>query len=136
MATSTIVIATFLAAVSLPLCLTLTVGMLPTAIAFLFDRHPRRYAACAVGAGNAAGLVWPVAGLLHADLSLGGALHMLSQPRNWLLIYGGAAIGWGLSEAVPMAARLFLEFRASEAERKLKKRAAQLAEEWGGEVRG
>ena len=86
MATSTIVIATFLAAVSLPLCLTLTVGMLPTAIAFLFDRHPRRYAACAVGAGNAAGLVWPVAGLLHADLSLGGALHMLSEPRNWLLI--------------------------------------------------
>jgi hypothetical protein len=51
-------------------------------------------------------------------------------------MYGAAAIGWALSEAAPMAARLLLDFGANAAERKLRKRAAQLVEEWGGEVGG
>src|SRR5579863_3563084 len=111
MATSTIVAATFLAAVSLPLCVVLAVGMLPTGVALMLDRHPRRYLCWAVGAANLAGLVWPVAALLRTDLSLHGALHMLADPRNWFVMYGGAAIGWGLSEAMPMAARIILDFR-------------------------
>jgi hypothetical protein len=136
MATSTIVVATFLAAVSLPLCFVLTVGMLPTGAAFLFDRHPRRYLSMAVGMANLAGLVWPVTALLRSSLSFGGVLHILGEPRNWLIMYGAAAIGWALSEAAPMAARLLLDFGANAAERKLRKRAAQLVEEWGGEVGG
>jgi hypothetical protein len=136
MATSTIVIATFLAAVSLPLCLVVAVGMLPTGAALIFDRHPRRYLSWAVAMANLAGLVWPVAALLRTDLSLGGALRLLSDPRNLLVIYGAAAIGWALSEAAPMAARLYLDFRAADAERKLRKRAVKLAEEWGDEVSG
>jgi hypothetical protein len=134
MATSTIVFATLLAAVSLPLCVVLAAGMLPTGVALMVDRSPRRYLAWTVGASNFAGMMWPVAALLRTDLSLGGALHMLGDPRNWLIMYGGAAIGWGLSEAMPVLARAILEFRANEAERKLRKRAQGLAEEWGGEV--
>jgi hypothetical protein len=136
MATSTVIIATFLAAISLPLCLVLGLGLLPSGVALLFDRHPRRYLTWAVAAANVAGMVWPVAALLHAGPSLDVALGLLGDPRNWLLMYGGAALGWGLSEAAPIGARLFLDFRAAEAERKLRKRAAQLNEEWGSEVGG
>jgi hypothetical protein len=136
MATSTIVLATFLAAVSLPLCVVVAVGLLPAGIAFLFDRHPRRYLSMAVGVANLAGLVWPVVALLHSSLNLAGALRVLGEPRSWLVMYGAAAIGWALSEATPMVARLILDFRANEAERKLRKRAAHLVEEWGGEVGG
>ena len=135
-ATSTIVFSTLLAAVSLPLCVVLAAGMLPTGVALLVDRSPRRYLAWTVGASNLAGMVWPVAALLRSELSLRGALHMLGDPRNWLAMYGGAAIGWGLSEAMPILARVILEFRANEAERKLRRRAAQLEDEWGGEVGG
>jgi hypothetical protein len=134
MATSTIVFATLLAAVSLPLCVVLAAGMLPTGVALVVDRSSRRYLAWTVGAANFAGMMWPVAALLRSGLSLDGALHMLRDPRNWLVMYGGAAIGWGLSEAMPMLARAILEFRANETERKLRKRAQRLAEEWGGEV--
>lgn len=136
MATSTIVFATLLAAVSLPLCVVLAAGMLPTGVALLVDRSPRRYLAWTVGAANLAGMVWPVAVLLRSGLSLGGALHMLGDPRNWLVMYGGAALGWGFSEAMPMLARIILEFRANDAERKLRRRAAQLEGEWGGEIGG
>lgn len=136
MATSTIVCATLLAAVSLPLCVALAAGMLPTGVALLIDRSPRRYLAWTVGASNLAGMVWPVAALLRSELSLRGALHMLGDPRNWLAMYGGAAIGWGLSEAMPMLARVILDFRASEAERTLRRRAAQLEDEWGRAVGG
>jgi hypothetical protein len=136
MATSTIVLATFLAVASLPLCVALAVGMLPTGVALLVDRHSRRYLSWTVGAANLAGMVWPVAALLRSDLSLAGALRMLGDPRNWLVMYGGAAIGWGFSEAMPMLARVILEFRANGAERKLRRRAAQLAAEWGGEFDG
>ena len=136
MSTSTIVLATILAIASLPLCVVLAAGMLPTGVALIVDRQPRRYLAWAVGASNLAGMMWPVAALLRSDPSLGGALHMLADPRNWLVMYGGAAIGWGLNEAMPMLARAFLEFRANEAERKLRRRAAQITEEWGEDVRG
>ena len=134
MSTSTIVFATLLAVVSLPLCVVLAAGMLPTGIALVIERNPRRYLAWTVGAANLAGMVWPVATLLRSDPSLGGALHLLGDPRNWLVMYGGAAIGWGFSEAMPILARAILEFRANEAERKLRRRAQRLAEEWGGEV--
>ena len=135
MATSTIVLATILAMASLPLCVVLAAGMLPTGVAFMVDRHPR-YLTWTVGASNLAGMMWPVAALLRTDPVLGGALHMLGDPRNWLVMYGGAAIGWGLNEAMPVLARVILEFRASEAERKLRRRAAEIAEEWGEEARG
>jgi hypothetical protein len=136
MSTSTIVLATILAVASLPLCVVLAVGMLPTVVALMVDRHPRRYLAMAVGGSNLAGMMWPVAALLRSDPSLGGALHMLGDPRNWLVMYGGAAIGWGLNEAMPMLARSILEFRAKEAERKLRRRAEQIAEEWGEDIGG
>lgn len=129
--TGSIVLATVLAVATLPVCLVLAIGMLPTLLALIFDRDPPHYRAWSVGALNFAGLLWPVFALLHADLTLAAAAAVLVDPRNWLVMYGGAALGGGLYEAMPAIASAILEHRASEAERRLRRRAEQITAEWG-----
>jgi hypothetical protein len=129
--TGSIILATVLAVATLPVCMVLAIGMLPTLLARIFDRTPPYYRVWSVGALNFAGLLWPVFALLHSDLSLAGAAAVLSDPRDWLVIYGGAALGGGLYEAMPVLASSILEHRASDAERKLQRRAEQIFAEWG-----
>jgi hypothetical protein len=126
-----IVLCTVLLLAALPLCVVLAAGMLPAGVAFLIDRSPRRDLARTVAAANLAGVVPPAAALLHLEFSFAGALTILREPHNWLIMYGAAAIGWGLHAAMPALAGIVLEFRARQAEQRLQARAAEIASEWG-----
>jgi hypothetical protein len=133
--TPAIVLSTVVGVALLPLCVILGAGMLPTAVAAMVDRHPRRHLTRDVAAANLAGMVWPVLAFFRFDFSLTGALHVLSDPRNWLVMYSGAAIGWILHGATPVMARVILDMRASQVERRLRRQAEALIEEWG-DLRG
>jgi hypothetical protein len=126
-----IVLCTVLLLAALPLCVVLAAGMLPAGVAFLIDRSPRHDLARTVAAANLAGVVPPAAALLHLEFSFAGALTILREPHNWLIMYGAAAIGWGLHAAMPALAGIVLEFRARQAEQRLQARAAEIASEWG-----
>ncbi len=126
-----IVLATVFLLAALPLCVVLAAGMLPAGVAFFIDRSPRHDLARTVTAANLAGVVLPAVALLHLEFSFSGALTILREPQNWLIMYGAAAIGWGLYAAMPALAGIVLEIRARQAEQRLIARAAEIASEWG-----
>ena len=133
-ATLIIVVGTVLAATMLPLCLLLIAGLMPTAVATIADRHPRRYLARAVAATNLAGMVLPVLGLFDIGVSLPGVQHVLSDPWMWLVMYGMAALGALIDWIMPALARVIVDMRAETLRRQLEERAVALVKEWGKEV--
>lgn len=133
-ATVTIVVGAAMVVVALPLCILLVVGLAPTVVAALVDRHRRRYLARAVAATNLAGMVIPVLELLRVGISFSGVQQVLGDPRYWLIMYGAATIGWLLNFSLPSLARVYVDLRADQLQRQLETRAKELLKEWGEEV--
>lgn len=135
-ATIYIVIGTVLAVTALPLCILFVVGMVPTIVAALVDRHQARYLARAVASMNLAGLVQPFLAIWHIGINLASTEHVLSDPHSWLSMYGAAAIGWLLTLGMPSITRGIVDVHADQAQRNLRERAEYLVKEWGDEVAG
>ena len=127
---------TVLAVVALPLCLLLLAGMIPAMVSVLLDRYRARYLTRTVGAMNLAGIAPLALQLWNGGFTLAGAISLLSNPLNWLMMYGAAALGWGLFFVTPPLARIIVDLRADQAQSDLKARAEQLIAEWGEEVAG
>ena len=120
----------------LPLCLLVVPGMMPTVASFCVDRRRPRYLTYAVGVMNGAGVLPFAFALLGGEASLAAAARMLASPFTWLVMYGAAAAGWGISLATPPLARLCIELRAQQQRRGLEARSRALREEWGEDVAG
>ena len=125
-----------LAASALPLAVVVLAGLVPTMVAALIDGYRARYLTRTVAAMNAAGIAPLVVQLSSRGTGMADALQVLSSPHNWLMMYGGAAVGWALYLAMPTLARTIVDVRADQAQRQLKARAAELVVEWGEEVKG
>jgi hypothetical protein len=134
--TLAIIGAMVLVVIALPLCLVFVAGMAPTIVAAITDRNPRRHLLRTIGMLNLAGMVLPVAALLHAGLTVYGAAMVLFDPYKWLWMYGTAALGWLVYLGMPSIARVMVEAKAVRMERELQQRAKALVEEWGDEVTG
>jgi hypothetical protein len=133
--TAAILLAAVIIVTALPLCVLFAAGMPPTAAAALVDRHGRRDLTAAVALLNLAGMVVPVLTLVRDGLSMAAALQVLSDPRAWLIMYSAAGVGWVLHAAMPVLARVIIDRRAAREERRLARRAEQLVEEWGTDIR-
>ncbi len=120
-----------LAVSALPLCALFAAGMLPSAVAAVVDRHRLRYLTTSVALLNLGGMVVPVFALLKSGLTLDGAMRVLSDQQNWLIMYGAAGIGWIVFTAMPVVARVIIDFRAEREEHRLVRRVEQLVAEWG-----
>lgn len=121
-------------ATELPFCLLFVAGMLPSAVAAFVDRHPRRYLTSAVAILNLAGMVTPVLALLKVGVNVPGALQVLSDGRNGIIMYSAAGLGWLLYLATPSIGRVIVDYRAEREERRLSRRAEQLVAEWGSDI--
>ena len=114
----------------------LSAGMIPTAVAFLIDRNPRKHTARTVSWMNLAGCL-----IVLLDLWAGGggsvdkALEILAVPLNWLIMFGAAAVGWGIFYAVPPVVAGYLSLSNEMKLRELAKTQKRLEREWGIEVR-
>jgi hypothetical protein len=119
--------------VMLPTALILVVGGLPTLVTLVIDRYPRHYLTRCVGCLNFAGVapylvkIW----MHHTTLA---AMQMLTNPYAWLVMYGGAAMGWIVFLSAPSIAWLQVELMGAHRIKVLKARQRQLLEEWGEEV--
>lgn len=119
--------------VMLPTALILVVGGLPTLVTVVIDRYPRHYLTRCVGCLNFAGVapylvkIW----MHHTTLA---AMQMLTNPYAWLVMYGGAAMGWIVFLSAPSIAWLQVELTGAHRIKVLKARQRQLLEEWGEEV--
>jgi hypothetical protein len=131
-----VIVVTVMAVAALPLCLLCVAGMLPSFVAAAVDRTPRRYFMRTVGAMNLAGLAPGVLHLWEAGMTFASLRQVAASPWTWLAVYGAAGVGWLLFSSAPGVARVLLDIRVDETQRRLENRAKVLVEEWGEEVTG
>ena len=134
--TLTVFVGVVLAFTALPLCLLLLAGLLPTIVAVVVDRHPRRYLARTVGAMNLAGITPGAFQMWEAGISFSALQMVISSPYTWLVMYGAAGIGWVLYFCVPPVVGMVIDVKVDETRRRLEARTKVLIEEWGEEVTG
>lgn len=134
--TLSVVLLTAMAVTALPLCILFLVGLPPTAVAIIVDRHQRRYLARTVGAMNLSGVLPSAFRLWEAGLSFPSLGHVVGNPYAWLLMYGAAGLGWLLYFGMPRLVGLIVEIRAEDQKRQLEARVKALVTEWGEEVTG
>lgn len=116
---------------ALPTMLVLTIGLLPTLVAFVVDINPRKYAARSVGFLNFAGTLPFLVTLWSGSHDLVSAMKILTDVFAWLVIYSAAAGGWLIYMAMPSFAGFLMEFHAARRASALEAQRAKLIKEWG-----
>jgi hypothetical protein len=120
----------------LPTVLFLAIAMLPTFVAVVIDKGPKRYGGMTVGGLNFAGAAPYLLDLWTMDHSVPHALTLLSDIFALILIFGSSAFGWMLFAGTPSVVAAVAAMTSSRRLATLKSRQKELLEEWGPEVRG
>ena len=120
----------------LPVTLVLIPAMLPTVVARIVDPGPGRHLSITVGCLNFAGSLWFLHDLWAADLRFSAIMPTLSDMMGWLAALLGAGCGWTLNWVMPVISRRIAETKSSLRLSRLRKRQAELVEQWGEPVRG
>jgi hypothetical protein len=118
----------------LPSTLVLAIGMAPTLVALVVDRDPEKYAAITVGPVNFCGVLPSLIVLWQSGHEMSGAVRLLADPLNWVVMFGAAAAGWVILFTVPPAVAAFLVHRNEAEIKRLTAHQEDLVEEWGPEV--
>ena len=121
---------------TLPTVMVLTVGMIPTFIAYATDRRKEKYKTVSVGSLNFVGVLPLLVTLWTKDHSFGMGFSVLSDPFNWLMVLGSSSAGWTIYFIAPSIVSIFLQARIELSVERLKKRQIRLVEEWGDGVSG
>ena len=121
---------------TLPTVMVLTVGMIPTFIAYATDRRKEKYKTVSVGSLNFVGVLPLLVTLWTKDHSFDMGFTVLSDPFNWLMVLGSSSAGWTIYLVAPSIVSIFLQARIELSVERLKKRQARLIEEWGEGVSG
>lgn len=112
----------------------LLMGLLPSIMASLSDRTSHRSKFHTVLACNLSGILPSLYAILQQGNTGSDMMQQLTQPMNWLIIYGSAAFGYLLYWCSPhIASNIITVFHVSQVHR-LQQMQNQLVEEWGQEV--
>ena len=115
----------------LPSVLVLVIGMVPTIVAFFTDRRREKYAAFCVGAMNLLGVLPVALGMWTRDHSMDSAMRNVTNVFNWFLMYGAAAIGWGLYSITPAIVAFVLRLQIERRISKMQGYQQELIGDWG-----
>lgn len=129
---SVIASAVLLFMVALPTFITLTVGLLPSMAAFMFDRSPGRTMARCVFGLNFSGVAPYILELWQIPAqTVGGATQQIFQPLALSIMYGAAGLGWLLYLAMPPIVANVLNLSAQRRVGELRKTQRGLIKTWG-----
>lgn len=109
-------------------------GMLPTIVAVITDRTPRKSAALCVGGLNLSGVAPYVVFLWQGPNGLNAALATLTDVYAWLMMYSAAALGWLLYLGLPSVLGAGFRMHADHRIRELEATQARLKDVWGEEI--
>ncbi|MES2729100.1 MAG: hypothetical protein V4621_03250 [Pseudomonadota bacterium] len=131
-----IVMALVAAVVFLSSTIMLLIGMLPTIVAVLSDRSPKRLKTVTVGCLNFAACFPFWMDLITSGHTTEQAMHMIGQPTTIIVMFMGAGAGYGLEIFLTqMVAKLSVQQGYSRLKR-IKEQQQKLLERWGPEVSG
>lgn len=125
-----------LALAGLPVSMILFCGMLPTFIMMFTDGGKEKHRSVAVGAMNFVGTAHIILQMFKHGMGVDYAIQLLTQPLNWVVMWGGAAIGIALFTLIPSVVAQFLMLIAELKIQKLKTNLVELKKNWGDEVAG
>jgi hypothetical protein len=120
--------------VSLGSVMLLFIGMLPTLVAFLVDRTPKRYSTFCVGGLNFSGVFPSLLDLWTGTNEVSAAIDIMIDPFRLTVMYGAAAFGWMLFMVVPPVVGAFLAVSAQRKVAQLRTAQRELIAEWGPEI--
>lgn len=122
--------------ISLPTVMLVSIGMLPTLVAWICDRSEEKFATFCVGGLNFSGVFPYVMDLWSGEHSVAAASATLTNVFALAVMFGCAALGWMLFAAVPPVVATFLSVLSERRLTTLRTQQRKLVEEWGDEVRG
>lgn len=109
----------------------LLVGMAPTLVAWIIDRTPKKYAAFCVGGMNFTGVFPSLLKLWAANPDVRAAITISFNPFDLTVMYGAAAFGWMLYQAIPPVVAAMIAVSAQHRIAQLRSRQRELIREWG-----
>ena len=124
------------ALVLLPTTMVLVPAMVPTLVARVVDTHPGRHLTITVGSLNLAGSLWFVHDVWSAGQSFASVQPALSDMMAWLAALLGAGAGWTIHWVMPAISGRIAATKSGVRLARLRKRQADLVEQWGEPVRG
>jgi len=119
---------------SLPTCMIIAAGMLPTLGAYLSEKGEDRYAFLCVGGLNFAAVVPYLFGMWFGVHTIDEAIHLLSDSALLLWAYMAAAVGWVIYKAMPPIISGWLTMNTNKRINGLKAAQRKLTEDWGQDV--
>jgi hypothetical protein len=123
--------------VALPISIVAIPGMIPTLVMALTDRREGKFKTAAVGSLNLAGVAYVVfLVLLRKGFNVEYALQLIRSPEMWAVMWGAAAIGYGIFVVIPPIVAQFLATIAEIRARKLRGNLDELRQVWGEDVKG
>ena len=114
-----------------PTAVVLAVGMIPTLLAFFFDRTPEKFGVLCIGSLNLAGLYPVLMPLWVQGQTMERAMKSLGDPTTGAVIVGAAGVGCIIYFATPPFVSLILRYQIGREIADLEKRHADLIGYWG-----
>ncbi len=112
----------------------LFIGMLPTVVAYIIDRTQKKYATFCVGAMNLSGVFPFLSDLWTGNNNIHGAIEIMTNAFDLIVMYAAASFGWLLYIAVPPVVNALLAVAAQHRIAQLRSRQRELIREWGQEI--
>lgn len=122
------------AVAALPATLVAIAGLVPAFVAWFTDRSPKRSMMVAVGILNLTSTLYVVLMLVTKEFSLDYAVRLLSDPANYMIMWGGAGLGMALYSFVPQAVAQVLAVLAEGKIKKYRDHQVELKKTWGDQV--
>ena len=119
---------------SLPSLIVLTVGLLPTGVAFIIDRSDQKSGTFCVGGMNISGVVPFIFKLWSDNHTIVVAIEIVSDIFSLLIMYAAAGLGWIMFLTVPPIIASFLSVISQTRVKVLKASQNKILDEWGPEI--
>ena len=130
------VVAPLVGIVFFPTVLLLTIGMVPSLVAFIIDKRPRRMTARAVAYLNFAGALPYALKLWMEQNTINGVMELVQDPFALMIMYSAAAAGWALNFIMPPIVSAYMAVQHEAKTRSISSRQEKLIKEWGTKVKG
>ena len=111
------------------------VGCLPTIIAYYADKSEDKLEVATIACCNLCGVMPYVAEMASKGKGLTLMSHYLGSPHIWFVMYGSAAIGYGLIKFCPMLYRKSITIINSSIIYQLEQQQEKLVKDWGEDIK-